>query len=391
MHTLTPQPVTRHPLSAWPLDAPLAVESVTTPELKPGDADALDVLALGLPHVAVFVSRAWLSGIFADPPAGVTPTLLLCRAGARLCGAVPIATSRTATAVRVRLLGGGLGSDRVDLLAARGCEAAVADALLAWIGSTFGRHSIVLELRDLPADSPIWGAIFRANEGGRCRFAVQPRELHTQPYLDLTEASFRLSDGACPGGDQKSFDRHFRWLERRGRLRVELLQEPGDVLAAFESLTAFLHARWAGAGGSALDKPWRQRFHRHVLPRLLAAGHLKMLRVSSDIRPIAVFYGLACGSWRGCYLAGYDRAWAGRIHLGRILMAMAIDLAAREGATEFDFLKGAERVKYLWPVRQRACVDADVYSAGAGAQLARAERAAREAAHSLAKAVTNRA
>ena len=72
-------------------------------------------------------------------------------------------------------------------------------------------------------------------------------------------------------------------------------------------------------------------------------------------------------------------------------MAMAIDFAAREGAMEFDFLKGAERVKYFWPVRHRACVDADVYSAGCGAQLARAGRAMRETAHALAKSVTNRA
>jgi hypothetical protein len=57
------------------------------------------------------------------------------------------------------------------------------------------------------------------------------------------------------------------------------------------------------------------------------------------------------GGWRGYYLAGYDRQWAGRIHLGQITLAAAIDLAS-QGAREFDFLKGADRVKYLWPVRE---------------------------------------
>src|SRR5207244_3580982 len=121
------------------------------------------------------------------------------------------------------------------------------------------------------------------------------------------------------------------------------------------------------------------RFHRHVLPRLLREGRLRMIRVLADMRPIAAFYGLSSatpvttadrpagpGRWWGYYLGGYDRDWAGRIHLGQITLAAAIDLASRDGASEFDFLKGAERVKYLWPVRERVTVDADVYSGQAG-------------------------
>ena len=105
-----------------------------------------------------------------------------------------------------------------------------------------------------------------------------------------------------------------------------------------------------------------------------------MIRLSADMRTIAVFYGLAAGAWWGYYLAGYDREWAGRIHLGQITLATAIDLAAQEGATEFDFLKGAERIKYLWPVRERATLDADVFSGTLRPQLPRAARAARDAA-----------
>jgi len=110
-----------------------------------------------------------------------------------------------------------------------------------------------------------------------------------------------------------------------------------------------------------------------------------MIRLSADARTIAVFYGLASGRWWGYYLAGYDREWAGRIHLGQIALATAIEFASKEGATEFDFLKGADRVKYLWPVRERATLDADVYSEGSGAQFKRVTRATRDAAAALAK------
>jgi hypothetical protein len=62
-----------------------------------------------------------------------------------------------------------------------------------------------------------------------------------------------------------------------------------------------------------------------------------------------------------------------------------MELATREGAMEFDFLKGAERIKYLWPVRERATMDADVYSHQPGPQLHRAARATRDAAAALMK------
>jgi len=55
------------------------------------------------------------------------------------------------------------------------------------------------------------------------------------------------------------------------------------------------------------------------------------------------------------------------------------------GATEFDCLKGAEGVNYLWPVNERVTIDADVYSAWAGARLTRARRASRELAAAVVK------
>jgi hypothetical protein len=100
-----------------------------------------------------------------------------------------------------------------------------------------------------------------------------------------------------------------------------------------------------------------------------------------------VFYGMASGTWWGYYLCGYDREWAGRIHLGQVTLDAAIDLARREGATEFDFLKGAHRNKYAWAVKERTTLDADLFSDGLGPQLTRAARATREAAAGLTKSV----
>jgi CelD/BcsL family acetyltransferase involved in cellulose biosynthesis len=205
-------------------------------------------------------------------------------------------------------------------------------------------------------------------------------EIQPLPYLSL-------HDSLAVTSASSSLDKHRRWLAKRGEIRVELVREAADAAAAFHTLTTFLRARWTGQGGSALEDMSRSRFHERVIPRLLAEGRLRMLQMSADSRPIAVFYGLATGNWWGYYLAGYDREWAGRIHLGRLMLATAIEQAVCQGATEFDFLKGAEAVKYLWPVRERTTVDADIVSLHAGAQLTRAARAARETAAALVKSV----
>ncbi len=366
--------------------ARMTVELTQDLGLRPEDAASLETLIEGHPSLGVFLSNAWLSGFFAEPPTGFAPSLALLREGNALRGVVPIALRDTLTHRRVGLVGGGMGSDRIDLLAARGFEAVCADAFLSWLGEAFGGRAFVLELRDVPAGSPLWGAVHRAGVERTQPLALQPREIHTLPYLDLVEPWTSAIDAAPPARSLRSLDKHRRWLERRCRLRIDLLENLSEVMDAFESLARFLHARWRDRDrGSILDNPRTLRFHRHVLPLLLSEKRLRMIRLSADARTIAVFYGLASGRWWGYYLAGYDREWAGRIHLGQIALATAIEFASKEGATEFDFLKGADRVKYLWPVRERATLDADVYSEGSGAQFKRVTRATRDAAAALAK------
>jgi CelD/BcsL family acetyltransferase involved in cellulose biosynthesis len=355
----------------------LTVELKPDLDLSAGDAAAVAVLLDSRPSIAAFVSTAWLSGYFAEPPEGFEPSLAMVREGNSLRGFAPIAVRATRGQARVRLLGGGAGSDRTDLIAARGYESACADAFVCWLGETFGK-GFVFELRDVPAESSLWGAVHRANAGGSRCLCVQPREVHTLPFLELAQDG-ASSDRSFGHLRPASLEKHCRWLERRGRLRIERLTDLSEVTQAFEVLAQFLHTRWRDSGGgSALDNPRVARFHRHALPLLLREKRLRMLRLSAEARTIAVFYGVASRGWWGYCLAGYDREWAGRIHLGQITLATAIDVAVQEGAAEFDFLKGAHRVKYLWPVRERATLDAEVYSENTAPQLARAVWATRE-------------
>lgn len=349
------------------------------------DEKAFDAMVDARPETGLFVSKPWLSGYFNEPCPGTQYGLWLLRDDAGLRGVAPLAICETLTHARVGILGGGLGSDRIDVLAERGFEATCADALLSWLQDTFGPRGFVLELRDVCSTSALWGAIHRSAVDPSHALVMQPREIYTLPFLPLAGGS-QAPSGAPSEKTVRSVMKHRRSLERRCRLDLRLLADAADVMDAFGELTGFLGARWRGRGdGSVLDDPRIARFHRHVVPQLLAAGRLRMIRMTADGRTIAVFYGVAAGRWWGYYLAGYDREWAGRIHLGQVNLAAAMAMAAAEGATEFDFLKGAEPVKYVWPVLERTAIDADVFSRSSGVQFARATRATRDATAALTK------
>jgi CelD/BcsL family acetyltransferase involved in cellulose biosynthesis len=364
----------------------LTVEVRENLDLPCDDLKSLNSMIDSRPDVGVFMSPAWLSGFLADPPPKTESLIVLLRDRRVLVGVAPLTVRRAFGHSRVGLLGGGSGSDRVDLLSARGYEAGCSDRFVAWLAETFGSTTCVFELKDVPLESPLWGALHRANDGGSVTLTVQPREVHTLPYLDLAEYWSTTVDAKSQLWRTTSLNRHRRLLDRRGRVRFERVDDIDEIQNTLTTLATLMHARFrSSASPSALDDPRTMRFHRHVLPLLHKDGRLRMLKLSVDSRDVAVLYILASGSWRGLYFSAYDRPWAGRIHLGRLAFAAGIDRAARLGATEFDFLKGAERVKYLWPVRTRGTLNADVYPENTGAQLVRAGAAARDAAVALAK------
>ncbi len=362
---------------------------------SPDDLASLERLIELRPHVGLFLSQAWLSGFFADPPADEELSIVEFREDGVLRGVIPLTIHRTRGCVHVGLLGGAQGSDRVDLLVARGFESRLTDMFLDWIDASFGRDGYTLRLRDVPDDSPLWGGICRAMNEKRLRLTLVPRQVNALPYISLGE----LHGGAARDAwsNASSMAKHRRWLEHRGVLRIECARDADEALVVFDRMAEWLEARWGA--DSATRVPRVARFHRHVIPLLAAERRLRMVRVLSDERCVAICYGLtsrndgasaaSTGKWWAFYLAGFDRAWAGRIHLGRVLAAVTVDMALREGATEFDFLKGGERYKYYWPVHDRVTIDADVYSSTAGAQLERARQAGRELAAALVKSGRN--
>jgi hypothetical protein len=71
----------------------------------PADAGALESLIATRPEVGVFVSRAWLSGLFDESPEGCGPLLVVLRHAGMVCAIAPIAIRRTLNARARRVAG----------------------------------------------------------------------------------------------------------------------------------------------------------------------------------------------------------------------------------------------------------------------------------------------
>jgi CelD/BcsL family acetyltransferase involved in cellulose biosynthesis len=114
-----------------------------------------------------------------------------------------------------------------------------------------------------------------------------------------------------------------------------------------------LHARrWESRGGSAVLEDARvASFHRAAIARMPAdMVRLYGLRIGGHMA--AVFYGLQHSGRAYAYLSGFDPDFA-HASPGTLILAHAIEQAVRDGAREFDFLRGGEAFKSGWGAAQR--------------------------------------
>jgi CelD/BcsL family acetyltransferase involved in cellulose biosynthesis len=195
------------------------------------------------------------------------------------------------------------------------------------------------DFQQLRASSPI----LRASMSNGWTDNVEDQD----PCVVLPLADFALSTHA-----QKKLRYYRRTLERRGRIAIESADRDnlGDLL---QSLFDLHGARWQRRGmPGMLADDVIQAFHRDVAAAMLDAAALRMYSMSLDDRPIAVFYGFADASTVYYYLSGYDPDLE-KLSPGTLIVAHAIESAIRDGATTFDFLRGAEDYKYTWGAKDR--------------------------------------
>lgn len=151
-----------------------------------------------------------------------------------------------------------------------------------------------------------------------------------------------------------------RALARLGPVTTESAT-PATLDELLDALYALHAARWMRRGlPGVLDDDVVQRFHREAARGLLDAGALRLHAIRLGERIVAVFYGFAHAGTVYYYLSGYDPELE-RLSIGTLIVAHAIEEAVREGATTFDFLRGAEEYKYAWGASDRVSVRRQIF------------------------------
>jgi len=120
-----------------------------------------------------------------------------------------------------------------------------------------------------------------------------------------------------------------------------------------QSLFDLHEARWQRRGmPGMLADDVIQQFHREVARAMLDARALRMYAIRVSGRIVATFYGFANATTVYYYLSGYDPELE-KLSPGTLIIAHAVECGVRDGATTFDFLRGAEEYKTSWGAKPR--------------------------------------
>lgn len=169
------------------------------------------------------------------------------------------------------------------------------------------------------------------------------------PALELTPGD---PFGAVPAELRKKLARYRRRAAREG-LRIETADHRtlAEVLRSFFAFGE----RHFGPEASFFSDPRARAFQLEATARLQAAGSLRLYALRRGQECLGALYGFRCGN----RLLSYQHTYADEVAAhspGILLTAHAIEAAAAEGSTTFDFLRGREAYKYRWGARDRELV-----------------------------------
>lgn len=275
------------------------------------------------PAATPFASPAWLLPWWGAFRPGRLATLAV-RQDGRLAGLAPLWLEEGPQGRRLLPLGLGI-TDHLDVLVrpdAPGAGPALVEAVMSLPGWD------VWSLEEMAPDAMALG-------------------------LALPDAK-TADHGACP---VLSLEGEHVPSAKRRKLRMSLnrvarrngqVAEPTDLSSFLDDLIRLHGARWRERGEpGVLDDPAVRRFHEAALPRLAAAGLARLFALTIEDRVAGAYYGLHHRGRAYAYLGGFDPAFAFESP-GTVLMGHAIEAARREGAREFDLLRGQEPYKYEW-------------------------------------------
>lgn len=155
-----------------------------------------------------------------------------------------------------------------------------------------------VRLAPLAGDRPHRERIRQACAAGTGRFRlVRDTQMLVHATVPLAESSEHYLAG-LPGEHRRELRRLRRRLETRHTVALELVDQPGQVEAAFEEFLAMHRARWQdrGGAGSFEEFPGALAFHRDLVRALARHGRVSISRLRVDGELAAGTYDFRLGN-----------------------------------------------------------------------------------------------
>lgn len=175
---------------------------------------------------------------------------------------------------------------------------------------------------------------------------VRVRAARPAPFVNLAS----LGPGGAGFLDRLS--RNTRQQLRRsdrlyGPLQIRGAASPDEAEAFLDTLLTLQARRLASRGReSSLAHPAVARFLRELVARGAPRGEVEVLRIAANEVAVGYLLNVRRGGWVGQYQGGFDYERAGPHHKpGLSCHHAAICHYRAQGATEYDFLAGADRYK----------------------------------------------
>jgi CelD/BcsL family acetyltransferase involved in cellulose biosynthesis len=295
------------------------------------------------PAATPFQSPEWLIPWWRHLGEGALWTLAL-RSEGRLAGLVPLYVYTEPGSSERQLFLVGIGTtDYVDGLFDRGFERPGMEGVFAHLEAERHRWDVA-DFQPVRSGSPLLEAPAPAG------WSDDVMGLDVCPVLTLPPTVEGLA-GCVPSRLLHNLRYYWRRAEKLGRVSVE--RATAETLDELREALLRLHAaRWSTRGlPGVLADGAVERMHQEALPSLLSLGVLRLYALRLDDRIIACYYGFvengSADRRAYYYLSGFDPEYA-PLSPGTLIIGHAVREAIREGAKEFDFLRGQESYKYLW-------------------------------------------
>jgi len=237
----------------------------------------------------------------------------------------------------------------------------------------------ILRLQQIASDSPNARVLRKILERRGVKFNI--RVCDRAPFIPLP-SSWDQYVQSLSRSFKKKIRKYFRSARESGALRIEELPLSPETWEIIQDISRRSTKNQRGV--AFFEQGGMKSFMRNLLPRLRAAGRLKITALYIGSRPIAYDIGFKGSDKIWSYDSAFDQEFTAE-GSGHLLLALLIEEAIEQGCREFDLLRGAEDYKFNWSDRYREHLEFILYHPGLLSDLVRVSHRFRKAAKYLAR------